>query len=251
MESSVRRATGLVLGYRVRIPNSHLPTAMHTVRIWDLPTRLFHWALAVCVVGLVVSANIGGNVMNWHFRFGYSVLTLLLFRLVWGLVGGRWSRFSSFLYAPATLLGYLRGKFRPEHIAGHSPTGALSVFAMLMVLLVQVSSGLFSDDDIAFAGPLAGLVSGKWVSLATGYHKEVGKFIVIALVVLHLLAIAYYKMVKKADLLKPMLLGDKTLAAPVVPSQDTGRTRLAALCVLAVCAFAVNRVIALGASSGF
>ena len=71
---------------------------MHTIRVWDLPTRLFHWALAACVVGLVITANIGGNWMNWHFRFGYSVLTLLLFRFVWGVVGGHWSRFSSFLY---------------------------------------------------------------------------------------------------------------------------------------------------------
>lgn len=224
---------------------------MHTIRIWDLPTRLFHWALAACVVGLVVSANIGGNAMNWHFRFGYSVLTLLLFRLVWGVVGGRWSRFSSFLYAPTTLLDYLRGKTTPELSAGHSPTGALSVFAMLLVLLAQVSSGLFSDDDIAFAGPLVGLVSGKFVSLATGYHKEVGKFIVIALVVLHVLAIAYYKKFKQTSLVKPMVLGDKTLTTPVAPSLDTWRTRLAALCVLAVCGFAVNRLIAVGASAGF
>lgn len=224
---------------------------MHTVRIWDLPTRLFHWALVACVVGLVASANIGGNAMNWHFRFGYSVLTLLLFRLVWGVVGGRWSRFASFIYAPTTLLAYLRGKSRPEHSAGHSPTGALSVFAMLLVLLAQVGSGLFSDDDIAFSGPLVGLVSSSTASLATNYHKEIGKVILIVLVVLHLLAIAYYKKVKKSDLLTPMVRGDKVLDAPVADSQDTWATRLRALAVLLVCGFAVSRIVALGDSVGF
>lgn len=224
---------------------------MHSVRIWDLPTRLFHWALVACVVGLVTTANIGGNAMNWHFRFGYSVLTLLMFRVVWGLVGGRWSRFGSFLYAPSTLLAYLRGASNPEHKAGHSPTGALSVFAMLLVLLAQVGSGLFSDDDIAFAGPLVGLVSGSTVSLATNYHKEIGKVVLIVLVVLHLLAIAYYKKVKKDDLLTPMVRGDKVLEVPVPPSRDTWATRLMALVVLALCGVAVSRIVALGNAIGF
>ncbi|MEZ5701218.1 MAG: cytochrome b/b6 domain-containing protein [Burkholderiaceae bacterium] len=130
-----------------------------------MPTRLFHWALVVCVIGLVVTANVGGNAMNWHFRFGYSVLTLLLFRLVWGLIGGRWSRFARFVYSPGSLLRHLRGEGPPEHSVGHSPTGALSVFALLLVLVAQVGSGLMSDDDIAFAGPFTGLVSGETVSL--------------------------------------------------------------------------------------
>jgi cytochrome b len=224
---------------------------MHTVRVWDLPTRLFHWALVLCVISLVTTANIGGNAMNWHFRFGYSVLTLLLFRLAWGLVGGHWSRFASFIYSPSSLMAHLRGKTRPEHNIGHSPTGALSVFAMLMVLLAQVGSGLFADDDIAAAGPLTGLVSGDTVALATGYHTEVGKVIVIALVVLHLLAIAYYQWVKKTSLVQPMLKGDKLLPSPANSSRDTWATRLLALLVLGLCALAVNRLVALGAASGF
>ena len=95
------------------------------VRVWDLPTRLFHWVLAACVIGSVVSAKIGGNAMVWHFRLGYVVFTLLAFRLLWGMVGGRWSRFGSFVYAPATLLRYLRGGSRAEehHEVGHSPLG--------------------------------------------------------------------------------------------------------------------------------
>ena len=224
---------------------------MQNVRIWDLPTRLFLWALVVSMVGLVITANVGGNAMNWHFRFGYSVLTLLLFRLVWGLIGGRWSRFSNFVYAPGSLLRYLRGDSPESHTVGHSPTGALSVFAMLLVLLAQVGSGLLSDDEIAFAGPLTGLVSGDTVAWATNYHKEIGKLILIALVVLHLLAIAYYKVMKKTNLVAPMVNGDKPVSAPVEASKDTLGTRLLALAVLVACGTAVNRLVAWGESGGF
>ena len=103
---------------------------LYTVRIWDLPTRLFHWALFVCVVGLIITGNIGNEWMAWHFRLGYSVMALLLFRIVWGLIGGKWSRFASFFYAPSTVIDYLKGLGKPEHSAGHSPLGAASVLAL-------------------------------------------------------------------------------------------------------------------------
>ncbi len=211
----------------------------HTVRIWDLPTRIFHWALAASVIGLVVSAKLGGNAMVWHLRLGYGVLALLLFRLVWGLVGGHWSRFSSFLYSPSRVLRYLRGQHHPEDSVAHSPLGALSVFALLATLALQVGSGLFSDDEIAFSGPLTRLASNDWVGQATGYHKDIGQYLVLALVVLHLLAIGFYAFVKKRNLVRPMLVGDKALPVPVPPSRDDAGTRLAALTVLALCAGAV------------
>jgi cytochrome b len=91
------------------------------VRVWDLPTRLFHWALAVCFSGFLIS----GAAMAFHFRFGYAMLTLLLFRFVWGLVGGRWSRFSSFLFSPQATLAYLKGESPIDARAGHSPLAAL------------------------------------------------------------------------------------------------------------------------------
>ncbi len=219
---------------------------MHTIRIWDLPTRLFHWLLAACVIGLVVTGSLGGNWMNWHLRLGYAVLTLLLFRLVWGFVGGHWSRFASFLYAPSTLMAYLRGQARPEHEAGHSPLGALSVLALLLILAAQVVSGLMSDDEIAVSGPLARFVSGDTVSLSTGYHTEVGKWIVLALVLLHVLAILFYKLVRKQGLVRPMVRGDKHLATPVQPARDTAGTRLLALIVLVLCGAAVTWMVRLG-----
>jgi len=224
---------------------------MNTVRVWDLPTRLFHWALMLCVAGLLITGNIGGNWMNWHLRLGYTVLTLLLFRLVWGFAGGYWSRFSSFLYSPVTVWRYLRGQGQPEHEVGHSPIGALSVWAMLLVLLVQVGTGLFSDDEIAYFGPLVSLVSGDVVSQATAYHKQWGKFFVLGLIVLHLLAIALYQLVWKRSLVKPMVVGNKQLPESHPNAQDNGRTRLLALVVLCLCAVAVNRLIALGNTTTF
>lgn len=208
----------------------------HTVRIWDLPTRIFHWALAACIVGLVITANVGGNAMVWHFRLGYTVLALLVFRLVWGLMGGRWSRFSAFLYSPARLVQYLRGAPHPEDGIGHSPLGALSVFVLLAVLAAQVGTGLLSDDEIAFAGPLTQYVSNTVVGLATNYHKDIGQFLVLSLVGLHVLAIIFYVRVRKQQLVRPMLDGDKTLPAAAAPSRDDALSRIAALVVLAMSA---------------
>jgi cytochrome b len=219
---------------------------MHTIRVWDLPTRLFHWLLAACVIGLIVTGSVGGNWMNWHLRLGYAVLTLLLFRLVWGFIGGHWSRFASFVYAPSSLLAHLKGRGRPEHQAGHSPLGALSVFALLALLAAQVGSGLMSDDEIAFFGPLVRFVSGDTVALATGYHKNIGKFIVFALVGLHLLAIAYYKWVKKQGLVRPMVVGDKQVPTPMPSARDTAATRLLALAVLGLCGAGVAWLVRLG-----
>ncbi|MFT3779118.1 MAG: cytochrome b/b6 domain-containing protein [Ottowia sp.] len=226
---------------------------MQLVRIWDLPTRLFHWLLAACVIALVVTAKLGGEAMNWHLRLGYAVFGLLVFRLLWGLVGGHWSRFASFVPTPGRLARYLRGRTRAADTAGHNPLGALSVLAMLAVLGLQVATGLMADDEIAFAGPLTPLVSGEVVSLATRWHKSWGQYLVIGLVVLHVLAIAWY-LVRRQNLVKPMVTGDKLLAEPVPPARDTPGARLLALVLLAVAAGVVYGVVRWGASaslSGF
>ena len=156
---------------------------MNPTRIWDLPTRLFHWALAACVIALVITAKVGGDAMNWHFRLGYAVFALLIFRLLWGFVGGHWSRFASFFPTPGRLSRYLGGRATAADTAGHNPLGALSVLALLTVLSVQVGTGLFTDDEIAFAGPLTSLVSGDTVWTLTSWHKTWGQWLVIGLVV--------------------------------------------------------------------
>ena len=156
-----------------------------SIRIWDLPTRLFHWVLAACVVSLVITAKM--NAMDWHFRLGYCVLALLVFRIVWGLVGGYWSRFKSFLFTPGQFARHLSGK--EDHSAGHSPLGALSVFALLLALVVQVATGLTSDDEISVSGPLTRFVSGDLVSTATWWHAKIGQYLLYVLVGMHVLAI--------------------------------------------------------------
>ncbi len=208
----------------------------HKVRVWDLPTRLFHWTLVALILAQLVTMSIGGNAMAWHFRGGYAIFTLLLWRLVWGFVGGRWSRFGSFVYAPGAVLAYLRGQAPAAHSIGHSPLGAMSVFALLALLCAQVASGLFSDDEIAWNGPLTHLVSNATVSDATSWHAGWGKYILLALIALHIAAIAYYHWRKQQNLTRPMVVGDKQLAQAAQPSRDDVASRLTALAVLAVCA---------------
>lgn len=216
------------------------------IRVWDLPTRLFHWSLAACIVGLVITGYTGGSAMNWHARIGYAVLTLLLFRLVWGVVGGRWSRFSSFLYSPGSVVNYLRGRPHPDHLIGHNPLGAGSVFAMLAALLAQVATGLVGDDEISFTGPLNRFVQGSKGLAATWYHKQVGQWIVVGLVLLHIAAVLYYLFRRKDNLIRAMVDGDKTLEREAPESRDTAGTRLLALAVLAGCGAAVAWLVSLG-----
>lgn len=219
----------------------------HTkTRVWDLPTRIFHWALAAGVFCLLITGFIGGDAMPWHYRFGYCVLTLLLFRLVWGIVGGKWSRFASFIYAPRHILRYLKGQGDPLHSVGHNPLGAFSVFAMLTLLLAQVSTGLISDDEISAAGPLTKFVSNATVSLASSYHVTIGKLLVIVLIITHIAAIMFYLYKKRENLIKPMLHGDKLLPASTPVSVDTVGTRSLALTILLICAAAVYGLVSLG-----
>lgn len=209
------------------------------IRVWDLPTRLFHWTLAALVTGSFVSVKLGN--MVWHGRLGYAVLALLLFRLVWGFAGGGYSRFSAFVRGPGSVMAYLRGA---SHGPGHNPLGALSVLAMLAALLFQASSGLFTNDDIAFEGPLSHRVSGALSSLLTTWHR-LNENILIALVVVHVAAIVYYRLRLRQDLIGPMLTGDALLSRPYPGSPDNLAMRLRALAIATVCAALVAWIIAL------
>ena len=225
------------------------PSTLHRVRIWDLPTRVFHWAGALCVLGLAVTGTVGGSAMVFHFRFGYALLTLLLFRMVWGLIGGHWSRFRSFVFGPRAVLAYLRGQAPESHSVGHTPIGALSVWALLAFLILQVATGLISDDEISTAGPLTHLVSHAAVSLGSQYHTQLGKWILLALVLLHVAAIIYHVR-RRQGLVAAMLHGDKQLPAPAAAARDDARSRMVAFLLLCLCAAAVFWVSGL-APAGF
>lgn len=215
---------------------------MHTVRVWDLPLRLFHWMLLFCIVGMVVTANLG--LMDWHFRIGYTILALLLFRVVWGVIGGYWGRFANFIPSPRQLLAYLRGESPATAEVGHNPLGALSVLAMLGVIGLQVLSGLGADDEIASSGPLAQHLPSAWVGIATFYHTKVGKLVLIGLIILHVGAIVRYRL-KGTNLVKPMLVGDKELDFPAEAAQDGVAQRLLALVVLGLCSYCVYTLVRL------
>jgi cytochrome b len=205
------------------------------IRIWDLPLRLFHWLLVMAVIGSFVSVKLGGNAMIWHGRFGYFVLTLIVFRLIWGFVGTYHARFVNFIRFPKAVLAYLKN---PAETLGHSPLGAISVVVLLGLFLAQALAGLFASDDIAFDGPLAKYVSSSWVELLTSFHR-LNEWVLLALVGVHIAAILYYKYTKRINLISAMITGDKEWAdaAPLV--QDDSKIRLKAMAILIAIALIV------------
>lgn len=202
----------------------------HSTRIpvWDLPVRLFHWLLVALMVALWASGEFGK--LDLHMLLGKAALTLLLFRLMWGFAGSRTARFTSFVKGPGRILAYLR---TPMPVLGHNPLGALSVLALLTLALTQGMSGLFTTDDIFTEGPLVALVSSKTAALLSSVHR-IGFKVLMALVAVHVGAILYYRIVKRDNLVLPMITGTKT-AKPGLSGNDGGNP-LVAVVLLAVSA---------------
>ena len=172
-------------------------------RLWDLPTRLFHWLLVLAVAAAITSGQLGGNLIVWHGRIGLLIVGLIVFRLIWGALGSTYALFAHFFPTPARIKAYLRGEWRQP---GHNPLGALSVFAVLALVAFQAISGLFANDDIAFNGPLYDLVGRDLSNRLSGLHHLASNAL-YALIGLHLAAIAFYMRVKKKNLVKPMITG--------------------------------------------
>ncbi|NBY68911.1 MAG: cytochrome B [Betaproteobacteria bacterium] len=222
---------------------------MIQVRIWDLPTRIFHWSLALLIIAMVVTGNVGGNAMIWHFRCGYAIASLLIFRFLWGFTGGHWSRWTQLRCTPSALLHYFSSKAKSPPFLGHNPVGSLSVVAMLGLLSLQVGTGLFSDDEISNAGPLVSLASESYVNLATYWHKSFGKTIILILVVTHILAIAWYFFKKKENLTRAMLNGNKPSSDAAISSKDSPIDWLKAFVLLLVSAGLVYVLINMGSGA--
>ncbi len=172
-------------------------------RVWDLPTRFFHWFLVIAIAVQFASAEFELLSMQWHVRGGYFILGLLVFRVIWGVIGSDTARFSYFLKGPRAVLHYLRGA--PSQV-GHNPLGALSVVAMLVAIGLQTVSGLFANDEIDVFGPLISLVSSQTAHVFNDFH-EIGQNVILLLIALHLAAVLFYRFVRKRDLIKPMLTG--------------------------------------------
>lgn len=207
------------------------PAARRRIRVWDLPTRLFHWSLVAAVLTAAVTGQVGGDWMAVHGRAGLACIGLVVFRLVWGLIGATHARFVHFAPTPARLRAYFSGRWRG---VGHNPLGALSVFALLALVATQAVTGLFSNDDIAFAGPWASFVDEAVSSRLTGLHHLAADAL-LAFVALHLLAIVAYAWFRKTDLVTPMVTGDKVVDCGE-PTRAAGWLALAVSVALALAA---------------
>jgi len=190
------------------------------IRVWDLPVRLFHWALVVLLAVSYFTARAGGEWMKFHFWSGYTIFALVLFRIAWGFVGSTTARFTDFVKGPSAAIAHLRdllGRGRPRE-AGHNPVGGAMVVALLLAVLLQVVAGLFSaDTDTGMVnGPLALVVADKWVERATAFHRFWIN-VLLWMVALHVLAAIVYLAWKRQNLIGAMITGRKPLDDVVEP----------------------------------
>ena len=213
-------------------------SAEQTRLVWDWPLRLFHWALAVTVIGAWLSGEFGGY--DWrdaHSYFGFTALGLLIFRVVWGFVGPRHARFSALVPKPVALAKEVRELPRSggSESAGHSSLAALAVIPMLLAVSVQAVSGLFMTDDIFFEGPWRAMASSDTAKIFEEAHHTASKIIAV-LIGLHVSAIAYYRFRKGRRLLGPMIHGRKS--ASVVSESDaiSGSRSIAAIVIITAAA---------------
>ncbi|MGC8697687.1 MAG: cytochrome b/b6 domain-containing protein [Halothiobacillus sp.] len=185
-----------------------LKTPPARIKVWDLPTRLFHWLLVVGIFSLWFTADVLGR-LSLHIAIGYALLGLIVFRLVWGFIGSDTARFSHFVRGPRHIIQYLK---KPDDTVtlGHNPLGALSVVALLLVIMVQLGTGLFANDQIYSEGPFSDYVSERTQDLLTYIH-EINFYILLGLISLHLAAIAYHQLKKHEPLVRAMITGQREL----------------------------------------
>ncbi|MBN8726903.1 MAG: cytochrome b/b6 domain-containing protein [Xanthomonadales bacterium] len=178
------------------------------IAVWDLPTRLFHWTLVVLIALQYASGEFGWLSMEWHFLLGYATLALVLFRVLWGFLGSQTSRFSDFVRGPGALFGYAADFVRGHlvHSPGHNPLGGWSVLAMLACVALQAATGLFTSDDVLDEGPLTGKVSSTTVALMSRIHA-INRYVLVALIALHVGAVALHFVLRNHNLLAPMVTG--------------------------------------------
>jgi cytochrome b len=203
--------------------------------VWDLPLRLFHWLFALSILASWATGKAGFEWTPWHMRLGYWMIGLLIFRLVWGLIGPRHARFSSFLASPRRAWTYVRGLFGAGtvlHSVGHNPAGGFMVIVMLALVAFQATTGLFSTDDIAWTGPYNPSVSDATAQWLTRLH-HINFNLILAAVALHVLAILFYAFVKKQNLVAAMLTGWKPAEAVPADEAITSSELLKAIIVIA------------------
>ena len=221
--------------------------ATNTRLVWDAPLRAFHWFLAASLVALYVTAKGPIGWMQLHFWLGYWTLGLLIFRVIWGFVGPKHARFIEFFPTPGVFVRYLKGLFKRDsaHAVGHNPVGALAVFAILILVGFQAVTGLFASDDIIWDGPYKAAVSNATSRSLTSIHKSTSINLLIALVVIHIAAVAYYWFYKRQNLVRPMITGRKP--AELVPESEAiaGSAWIRAMIAILVSGAAIWAMLAL------
>lgn len=231
------------------------PAQAGTVRAWDLPTRFFHWALVFCIASAWVSfefaSRIGDPTLRWHRWNGYVILVLLVFRIIWGFVGGSTSRFAAFLNWPWTALGYLRETLSGHHrlYLGHNPAGAWMIVALITVVMAQALLGLFTlEHNELTAGPLQRLIiDNEDLTKRVQFLHGRGFYLIVGLVVLHVAANVLYRVLAKDRLIEAMVTGVKPAARYEDQQEATGGSMIAALgCLVAAAAIVFGGIVAMG-----
>lgn len=219
---------------------SNIPTT--SVKIWDLPTRIFHWTLVLGMGFMWLSAELGGLWMDWHMQAGVFMLALIIFRIIWGVVGSDTARFALFVKSPMTALHHLKEMKAPgtAYHAGHNPLGAWMVVFLLVGVLFQAMTGLFANDDILVEGPLYALVSEATAKTLNSLHHLWFNVLLLAAVV-HILSVGFYKIRKRTNLIKAMVSGsaDWPVDQQPIPSHLSFKSPWLALSIFMVCYGAV------------
>jgi len=220
--------------------NHQHPGKLRAVRVWDIPVRLFHWILVALIILSFTTAQIGGNAMRVHELSGFTILALVLFRVLWGLFGGTYARFADFVRAPTHALGYAKAlaRGRAPFYAGHNPLGGWMIVAMLLCLLMQAGTGLFANDDIMTEGPLYPWVSKQTSDLLSKIH-QINFYMLLTLIPLHVAAALYYLWAKRENLILPLLSGRKRVPDTLAAHESRGGPLWLAALLLALCAGAV------------
>jgi cytochrome b len=210
------------------------------VAVWDAAVRVVHWLIVVLLLVLVPTGLAGNDWLAWHMRAGYTMLTLVLFRVAWGFCGSRSARFAQFVRGPRAALRYARGLARRVHEvhATHNPLGAWMVVALLVALLAQCALGLFTNDDVLYEGPLAKHITKDLSDTLSSLHRR-GWWVVVALACVHIGAVAAYYALLRDNLVRPMLTGRKRLPQSRADPALASASMAFACGLLALCAFGV------------
>lgn len=194
------------------------------VRVWDLPVRLFHWSLVGLFIFLIVSGELGDDLIEQHFYAGYLLSGLIIFRVLWGFTGSRYARFRAFVRNPLHTLAYTKRMLlgNAEHYYGHNPAGAIMVVALLLLLALQVATGLVTSDDVIWDGPFLSAVSDETAELGATLHHQI-QLVLKVFVGLHIVAIIFHRVRYKDALVPAMIhgrkadMGDAIAAEPASP----------------------------------